>query len=146
MPQSFEKPKSSLSKILGWVFEPPKTLGAVSVIAWWELRRIPFNVFVGIYGLVSLVIYFTAVNRDLHPGEDAVEPLVLVIVPILINIFYTSGWMTEILVRFFAPSLSRKFGPFLLKMGVTLSLCIMGLAPFVEILRAFFPSTEYMPK
>ncbi|MBI3028029.1 MAG: hypothetical protein HYY64_00745 [Candidatus Rokubacteria bacterium] len=61
-------------------------------MAWWEVRRIPFNLIVGVYGVVCLVAFFWAITTSGHlqPGEDAVEPLALLAAPFGINVLYTT--------------------------------------------------------
>jgi hypothetical protein len=58
------------------------------VIAWWELRRIPFNIIIGAYGIACLAVFFWAITTSgrLSPGEDAVEPMALMAAPFVINI------------------------------------------------------------
>lgn len=105
----------------------------LQVIAWWELRRIPFNLIVGIYACVCFAIYFWAVTTSGHlqPGEDAIEPLAflaaLVVAPIGINVAYTLGWMVELSVRKFVPGISPSFAPTLLKLGLGLGFALIGL-------------------
>ena len=60
----------------------------------------------------------------LKPGEDAVEPIALMAAPILINICYTLGWITEIFLNGIGWNGSKKVGPLLLKAGLVLSLTV----------------------
>jgi len=89
------------------LFETPApTPTSLSVILWWEKRRVTYNAIIGIYGLVSLVLVHVLAgwSGKLDPGEDAVEPLLVIfVVPILINLFYTAGWVVELSVRFLGP-------------------------------------------
>lgn len=68
-----------------------------TIIAWWEARRIPYNIIVAISGFVSLILFYVFIlaSGELEPGEDAVEPLALIaaafILPLAINI----GWIFE---------------------------------------------------
>ena len=70
-------------------------------IAWWEIRRIPFNLTLLAAGFVSTVIIEVIGSRLVHPGEDVVEPMGLLfggIAYILAaNLCYTLGWVTELL-------------------------------------------------
>ena len=71
-------------------------------IAWWELRRVPFNVVVGLTGLVGIAIIIGVGGLlVVKPGEDVVEPVLLyVVVPayaLAANVFYTLGWASELL-------------------------------------------------
>jgi hypothetical protein len=70
------------------------------VIRWWELRRIPYNLVVGVVGLGSIAIFEVVASSMVRPGEDAVEPPVLLLGVIAYglacNIAYTFGWIGEI--------------------------------------------------
>jgi hypothetical protein len=103
------------------------------VVAWWELRRIPFNVVVGTYGFVCLVVFLWAIGTSGHlePGEDAVEPITLVAAPFLINALYTLGWLVEAPARLIKPDLSAKLGAQLLKMGLALGLVLITIPPAI---------------
>jgi hypothetical protein len=108
-----------------WLFAGlPGTPSLWRVIAWWEVRRIPFNVIVGTYAALCLVVFFwgIATSGHLKPGEDAVEPIALLAAPFAINVLYTLGWLIEVSARLLRPRLSPRFGPLLLKMGLGLGL------------------------
>jgi len=62
----------------------------ITVTAWWEKRRIPYNVIVLPVAMVSYIFFllFIAMAEILKPGEDAVEPIALIIGPIMMNICY----------------------------------------------------------
>ena len=99
------------------------------VIAWWENRRIAFNAVVGVYGLVCFIIFLVSIETSgaLEPGEDAVEPLALIMIPIGLNVLYTLGWLVEALIRFTHPQLSPRFGPALLTAGIGLSVLSLSV-------------------
>jgi len=99
------------------------------VVAWWEMRRIPFNVIVGTYGVVCLLAFFWAIGTSgrLHPGEDAVEPLALLAAPFVLNVLYTLGWLVEVPARVADPALPPSFGAMLLKVGLGLGLALITL-------------------
>jgi len=113
-----------------WLFTVPeaeRTLG--SVVAWWELRRISYNLIVGSVGFVSLIIFFISIvsANVLGPGEDAVEPLAIMFAPIAINICYTAGWFVESVLWFIWPSKRHILGPLLFKVGLGFSLLMVTL-------------------
>jgi len=99
------------------------------IILWWELRRIPFNLIVGVYGIICLAIFFWAIltSDHLQPGEDAVEPLALMAAPFVINMLYTLGWLVEVPARIVKPDLSPRLGPILLMAGLGLGFFLIGL-------------------
>jgi len=68
-----------------WLFTAPsEPLTALRVVGWWELRRIPFNVVIGIVGVFAFAVFATSIYSAgvLQPGEDAVEPFALLLAPI----------------------------------------------------------------
>ena len=119
-------------RLIRWLFTVPGTgeRSAWEVIAWWESRRFAYNVFVGTVGLFSLIAFFwfiTAANV-LKPGEDAVEPMALVIAPFAVNFCYTLGWIVELILRVLGGQRDNRFvGPVLLGAGLTLSMLIVLL-------------------
>lgn len=103
------------------------------IIVWWETRRIPYNLFLAVTGFAGLMIFFLFIGLSgvLKPEEDAVEPMALVLAPIAANIFYTTGWVFELLLRGVLkafktdmPDLARK----LMMLGLAFSLLVV-LAP-----------------
>ena len=104
----------------------------LGIVGWWELRRIPYNVIVGSVGLCSLVLFFVFITHCgvLAPGEDAEEPLAIILAPLLINICYTAGWFVEVISRVLLRERIERLGPLLLKLGFGLSLFV-ALLPSV---------------
>ncbi len=108
-----------------WMFTvPPGDRSDLRVILWWEQRRLPYNLIVGSVGLCSLAFFGLAIWKSggLKPGEDAVEPLALLALPILVNVAYTAGWITEIAARRLWPGRAAPIGPALLRIGLVLSI------------------------
>jgi hypothetical protein len=113
-----------------WLFAPQRIpVPWWRVILWWELRRIPFNLLIGFYGIVCLVLFYWAITTSgqLQPGEDAEEPLALILAPFAANACYTLGWLLELPMRFFIPELSPMFSPVLLKLGIGISFFIISV-------------------
>src|SRR4051812_19264229 len=119
----------SMASPIRWLFTPPNLTGVGRSIIWWEKRRIPVNLVIGIYGIVCLLISFAAINAShvLQPGEDAVEPMAIILAPIAFNVCYTFGWLVEAAVRIAAPAASPKLGPRLLLAGLIFSFCVISL-------------------
>lgn len=99
------------------------------IIGWWECRRIPYNIIVAVAGAISLGLYFFFVlsSGKLGPGEDAVEPIALLAAPLAVNLAYTAGWMTELVLCRIRPKRTKAFGPMLLAAGLLLSLFVVFL-------------------
>ncbi len=118
----------SLRKAWGWFFQVPAgRRGALQIVAWWELRRIPYNLIVGAAGVLSLLLFSVAIEKSdvLRPGEDAVEPLALLAAPLLANVGYTAGWVAELTLRLLWRDAPERIGPALLKLGITFSLAVV---------------------
>jgi hypothetical protein len=118
----------------GKLFEaPPNPRTVREVIAWWEHRRIAFNTIIGVYGVACFMIFLVSIETSgaLEPGEDAVEPLALIMTPIGLNVLYTLGWLVEALIRLTDPQLSPRFGPALLKVGIGLSVFAVSVPAVV---------------
>ncbi len=119
-----------MNRFASWFFGSPQgPRSPWGVVAWWEIRRIPFNLIVGSYGVVCLVAFFWAITTSGHlqPGEDAVEPLALLAAPVGVNILYTLGWIVEVPTRLLVSDLTPRFGPLLLKLGLGLGLFLITL-------------------
>ncbi|TKB60537.1 MAG: hypothetical protein E8D49_05410 [Nitrospira sp.] len=119
-----------VKRFTAWVFTNSQKLHSLwRVIAWWELRRIPFNVIVLAYGAIGFVIFLWAITTSGHlqPGEDVVEPLALLAAPFVVNLLYTLGWLVEAPARYLIPDLSSGFGPMLLKLGLGLGLFLISI-------------------
>lgn len=89
-----------LKKFIHWYFYAPNELrSSHETITWWEIRRIPYNLMIGSVGFISLILFYTfaEATHKIPPGEDFVEPFVLLFAPIAFNICYTFGEIFEIL-------------------------------------------------
>jgi hypothetical protein len=87
----------------------PTGLSRTGIIRWWESRRIRFNIFVGSAGLISIVLVLVAGSAAVKPGTDFVEPLGLILFPVVFgiasNLCYTAGWIIDIVLFCSAPRL-----------------------------------------
>lgn len=102
---------------------------SVDVIVWWEVRRIPYNLMVGVWGAICLLIFTCSLNASGHLalGEDAIEPPLLLFLPFAVNVCYTIGWPVEIVLRKLRPDLNPKLGQFLFRAGLVFSLTVISL-------------------
>jgi hypothetical protein len=87
--------------------------GTESTVVWWELRRIPFNLIVGAVGVASVMLMELFGSTFIPPGEDFVEPLLLlagvILFALLANIAYTLCWMMEGDIPFDEPEKHRAY-------------------------------------
>jgi hypothetical protein len=115
---------------MDWLFAPPREpVTALRLIGWWELRRIPFNIIIGVFGIICLAIFFVSIDTSgtLQPGEDAVEPPALFIAPFAANICYTAGWLVDAPLRVVRPAIRPQFSPWLFRFGLGFSLFIISI-------------------
>lgn len=118
-----------LKRSIAWLFAQPQIpVRGWHVVVWWELRRIPFNLLVALYGVACLAVFHWGIfgSGNLPPGEDAVEPMALIAAPFAANVCYTLGWLVELQARLLFPSLSPAFGPLLLRLGLALSAILIS--------------------
>ncbi|HEY5067310.1 MAG TPA: hypothetical protein VIJ04_21110 [Xanthobacteraceae bacterium] len=68
-------------------------------IVWWEIQRIPYNIALAFAGAVSIAVVFLVGSRS--AVFSAANPLGLIIGIVLYgigaNLFYTLGWISELL-------------------------------------------------
>src|SRR5207247_8474061 len=93
--------------LAGWLFAHRlEKSHPAHVVAWWELRRLPYNMIVGATGVLSLGVFFAVAfgcerSRGVPLGLPSPPLLVVIAVAaylIVANIFYTGGWILELLV------------------------------------------------
>jgi hypothetical protein len=123
-----------VKRIVSWMFFcSDRTRHEANLIWWWEVRRIPFNLLIGLWGALCMLAFMWGVGAVLAPGEDAVEPVALLAAPVVINALYTLGWLLEIPVRWLWPQTSLRFGPVLwgLGLGTGMILCVLPAAFWV---------------
>ena len=73
--------------------------GRGDIIRWWEARRYQFNAFVLAVGFASWLLVMIAGSAAVKPGEDFVEPFVMLFGPgiyvAVLNFCYTLGWVVD---------------------------------------------------
>jgi hypothetical protein len=121
-----------VGRFFRWCFSTPREpRSAMDVVAWWEVRRIPYNLIVLIAGMVSLPLFlvFIELAHGLKAGEDAVEPMALVVAvvvgPCAVNLAYTAGWIVELFLRLAWRGRAAAIGPTLMRLGLSFSLLVV---------------------
>jgi hypothetical protein len=56
------------------------------IIGWWEIRRIPYNIIMVFAGQLSFKIAYISI------------PLIYLFIGVVLNIFYTFGWVLEVML------------------------------------------------
>jgi hypothetical protein len=130
-----EEIMENLGALQQFISVPERRRTPWEIIAWWELRRLPYNLVVGLAGMLGLLlfIWLGKVPPALVP-EPTVEPLPVILFGAGANFFYTAGWVTELSARGLWPDRAAKLGPQLLFTGSLLSVMLAlfpALAAFV---------------
>ncbi len=72
---------------------------ALNIVAWWEKRRWYYNLFVGGIGFLGLIFFSL-----FHSLFEEIPFLVIITYGLMANVFYTGGWVAEILIRIYFKS------------------------------------------
>lgn len=110
---------------------------AKDVIGWWEARRVPFNLVVGITGIVSCVVaglvvlgsYFLGV-ADLAPDPPLFAVFGIIFYAIGANVCFTGGWIIELIIRKIWPHEADRFATLSFSLGLTFSI-LLTLTPAI---------------
>lgn len=117
-----------------WLFaEPRAPITVWRIICWWETRRFHYNVAIFVAGYVAHVILSLSISSAgvLETDEDAVEPFMLLLVPIAANLCYTGGCIVDALWRANQPTLSPRMTPLLYKIGLGFSSAVISLPALI---------------
>src|SRR6516162_2521394 len=101
-------------------------------IVWWEVRRIPFNAVLLVAGLLSVLAIIGLGGTMVPPGEDPIERALLYMLvagyAVAANLFYTLGWLTELLWSGGDTSKTGAHRPHVFWLGLIVS-TVITLAP-----------------
>lgn len=114
--------------------------GAWHTIAWWEARRIPYNLLVGSTGVLSGALCFvTGMLCEHFLGEPIGIPdppffalLAVAAYGLMANLCYTGGWVAELLVRKIWPEQASAFGKISFFLGLIFSI-LLTLVPGIVV-------------
>lgn len=106
------------------------------IIAWWEMRRIPFNLIVGSAGVVSSVIMLaTGFVTERFAGEAIGIPnppgfalIAAIAYGAMANVCFTGGWILELISRRVWEKRTEAFGEIAFAWG-TLCSIVLTLIP-----------------
>lgn len=103
-------------------------------IVWWELRRVPYNAALAVLGAITISVVLLVGSRFVAAGEDVEEPLGLFVGAVLYglaaNVFYTLGWISELLWSAGDTSRTELFRKRVFFIGLIAS-CVITLLPAV---------------
>lgn len=90
-------------------------------IAWWEIRRIPFNVAIIAVGILSGFLFAVIGSQVLQDRDIGSPLLVLVFYVLAANLCYTLGWLTEILWSWGRTAQTAAIRPKVFRVGLIFS-------------------------
>lgn len=83
-----------------WLFYDASGETRSDVIRWWEERRLSFNAYVGVIGIISWLLVLVAGGAAVEPGVDFEEPIAMFVGPVFFaiaaNVCYTFGWIVDV--------------------------------------------------
>ena len=101
-----------------------------NIIIWWELRRVLYNLIIVPAGLFWFGIFVLLIVLYAGEGEDLGDPFLpvffVIIYIIVANIFYTFGWISEIVDKA-SKRVNRRSAP---DMFLSLLIISVGIALF----------------
>lgn len=132
------KPAGAKLKLFRQLFQSLqyKPRGIFDVIAWWESRRLAYNVIVGLTGLCVILIMGMIHFAPISSLTEAA-----IAYGIAANICYTSGWMADLFARRFWKEKAEHFAPILLSLGLIFSVgltILPGVLALVTFVLARF--------
>lgn len=106
------------------------------VIAWWESRRIPYNLIVGATGVASAAIVLLTGLVTEHvvgdalgvPGSPLFAIFAVILYGIMANICFTGGWILELFSRRIWGTRAEAFGEIAFTWGTLFSV-LLTLVP-----------------
>ncbi len=90
-----------------------------SLLAWWESRRLTFNLFVGGAGTITLAV--VSLFSVLPPGSMELGHIWrgVVVYGVLANVGYSLGWLAEVGMRVLWKDEAPAAGPALFRQGLS---------------------------
>ncbi len=122
-----------MTELVEFLFPAPAERRPGAIWAWWERRRLAYNVWVGSAG--AFTVAAGTFLSLLPPHPEGLPPLIIwqpiVLFGVLANLFYTSGAVLETLAQKLWGRQLLPVGPALYRMGLTFS---VGLALFPTLI------------
>jgi hypothetical protein len=116
----------------------------VSLLRWWESRRLSYNAIVGATGLTTLAVVKLLFLLPPGGSSDSLAGVlpVLLTYGVIANLAYTGGWLTELALQRFLGRSSPQSGPALFRLGLSFSVgltlfpaALAGLGWIVRLVR-----------
>lgn len=108
----------------------------LDILVWWESRRLPYNLLVGVTGLITCGIILaiaTLASKQFHEPLSLPDPPFVAVAGILLygigaNACYSGGWLTEWLARKIWKSRAGAYGEIAFFFGLFFSI-LLTLVP-----------------
>src|ERR1700721_553098 len=72
-----------MESLLSWPIEDAAEYRRTDIVRWWEARRLNFNVYVGVVGVITWLLLLIAGSAAVKPGEDCEEPFSMIFGPVI---------------------------------------------------------------
>lgn len=113
-------------------------------ILWWELRRIPYNAVVFVSMILGLIGFALTVDGWVDFISPPIFPMLIIF--FLSNLFYTGGWIVEVILRVVFRYRGAKFASRALIAGISFSLFVAflpALGGFIALISGKKIVSEY---
>lgn len=124
---------------------------AWQVIGWWEVRRVAFNLVVGIAGILTIATGALALGTanaflqtPLHRPDPPLFFFVLVYA-VLANLCYTGGWVAELACRRLWPATRGDLAAVSFRLGLLFSILVTLLPAFLAVAFAVHAILTHNP-
>lgn len=128
---------------LNFILTRPDKISTAGIILWWECRRLLYNLIVGIAGTFTVATFVSLSWVNSH-GDYSLHQLFgilfyfVLFYGIAANLLYTSGWISELILRALFTTDTSVFSRAAFIVGTVVSV-ILTLLPsfFFMFMRAF---------
>ncbi len=111
------------------------------IIIWWEVRRLPFNLFVGIAGILTcllvlgIVLFSDSIIEEPNGGGSPFLAVIAIFLyGIAANICYMGGWLAELFAKAVWEERAKHFAEIAFPLGLLFSI----LLTFVPVAVCLF--------
>jgi hypothetical protein len=119
------------SWLTNFLFPRPAERRVSAIFRWWESRRLPYNLIVGVSGGITIVTLTVLSALPPSPFPFAVPLGAIVVYGAFANVCYTLGSLLEIAFHKLWGSQVLPVGPTLFRAGLTLSVGLTLVVPVI---------------
>jgi hypothetical protein len=84
-----------------WLFQGINEASRPAILRWWESRRLHYNLYVGLVGIITWFLVLIAGSAAVKPGVDFEEPLAMIFGPfvygLMANLCYSFGSIIDMI-------------------------------------------------